>query len=187
MVVRRLIEEIAVAANEGTYGMTCFDIVHAYTRVCRDALWSLLSRLGVPASFVQVLKALHEHTRFKVFVHNGYSSEWLTDRGLREGCGAEQSATGYPWKFKVDGHLTRPDRARHSSRGIREIVIGDVEFADDTALFGEVEELHQAEQIFIQTLRDWEQQEHPDKRENLFLPREVDVPWMFSTSSKNAC
>ena len=86
MVVRRLLEEIAVAANEGTHGMTCFDIVRAYTRVCRDALWSLLSRLGVPASFVQVLKALHEHTRFKVFVHNGYSSEWLTDRGLREGC-----------------------------------------------------------------------------------------------------
>ena len=195
MVVRRLLEEIAVAANEGTYGMTCFDIVRAYTRVCRDALWSLLSRLGVPASFVQVLKALHEHTRFKVFVHNGYSSEWLTDRGLREGCpsspilfsifhhavlltfrcrrkrSAEPSnlQPGIPWKFKVDGHLTRPGRARHSSRGIREIVIGDVEFADDTALFGEVEELHQAEQSFIQTLRDWEQQEHPDKREKLVL------------------
>ena len=77
---------------------------------------------------------------------------------------------GIPWKFKVDGHLTRPGRARHSSRGIREIVIGDVEFADDTALFGEVEELHQAEQIFIQTLRDGSNKSIRTKGENLFSP-----------------
>ena len=70
MVVRRLIEEIAVAAGEGCFGMTCFDIVRAYTRVCRDALWALLSRFGVPDPFVKVLKALHEHTRFMVFIHN---------------------------------------------------------------------------------------------------------------------
>ncbi|OLP79892.1 Fucoxanthin-chlorophyll a-c binding protein A, chloroplastic [Symbiodinium microadriaticum] len=78
------------AGQEDRVGVTCFDIVRAYTRVCRTALWELLTRMGVPDEFLAVLRALHDHTRFMVFVHNGYS----------------------------------------------EAVIGDTEYADDTALIG---------------------------------------------------
>ena len=193
--IRRVLEEVSVAAAPAAFGLTCFDIVRAYTRVCRTALWKLLSRLGVPAPFLSVLKALHEHTCFRVFVHNGYSSSWFTNRGLREGCPSSpvlfsifhhavlltfrarraslaqssQSTPGIAWNFKVDGHLTRPGRARRSSRGVRSAVIGDVEFADDTALIGWVDELKGAEAVFIQTLLDWSQKEHEGKREKLIL------------------
>ena len=66
--VRRLLEEISLSSHEASLGLTCFDIVRAYTRVCRSALWPLLGRLGVLPSFVRVLKALHEFTKFRVFV-----------------------------------------------------------------------------------------------------------------------
>ena len=54
---------VVIAKHDYRIAITNFDIVRAYTRVCRTALWTLLGRLGVPQSFVQILKALHEHTR----------------------------------------------------------------------------------------------------------------------------
>ncbi|CAE7729143.1 HFA1 [Symbiodinium sp. CCMP2592] len=85
---------------------------------------------------------------------------------------AAESSGGTPgitWSYKVDGKLVRSGHARHSSRGVKSSVVGDVEFADDTALLGWVEELRVAEQLFVQTLRDWEQEEHRGKREKLML------------------
>ena len=60
-------------------------------------------------------------------------------------------------------------RAKHSSRGVVTAIIGDVEFADDTALLGQVEELREAEALFVKTLLDWEQQEPSGKREKPLL------------------
>ena len=198
-VARRVIEEITVAAgdlnNSRCFGLTCFDIVRAYTKVCRSALWVLLDHLGVPHSFSQVLRALHEHTTFMVQIHDGFSEPWFTERGLREGCpsspilfslyhhavlltfrarrllSAESlgQQAGLVWSFKVDGNITRSGRAKGVSQGVWSTTLGDIEFADDTALLGEVEELASAELIFTQTLRDWGQQEHPEKREKLIL------------------
>ena len=61
-IARRIIEEIVVSQHDKRVAVTCFDMV----RVCRVALWQLLTRLGVPTACLQVLKALHEHTRFQV-------------------------------------------------------------------------------------------------------------------------
>ena len=50
---RRIIEEVVVAAkHDHRVAITNFDIVRAYTRVCRTALWQLLSRLGLPPTFL---------------------------------------------------------------------------------------------------------------------------------------
>ena len=91
LVVRRLLEDVSVSAASDQVGFTCFDIVRAYTRVCRVALWQLLRRLGLPESFVRVLRALHDHTSFRGVIHNGYSDPWFTERGLREGCPSSPS------------------------------------------------------------------------------------------------
>ena len=193
--IRRVLEEVSVAASPTAVGLTCFDIARAYTRVCRVALWHLLTRLGVPLPFLKLLKALHDHTKLQVFIYSGYSEAWFTDRGLREGCpsspilfsifhhaimltfrnrraaaaASSLSVPGLAWNFKVDGRLTRLGRAKHSSRGVQSVTIGDVEFADDTALLGWADELHEAENLFVQTLANWDQQEHPGKREKLVL------------------
>ena len=79
--VRRVLKEVSVASTSEPVGFTCFDLVRAYTRVCRTALCKLL-HLGVPEPFLRVLKALHDHTSFQVFIHNGYSGPWLTEKGI---------------------------------------------------------------------------------------------------------
>ena len=71
---------------------------------------------------------------------------------------ALSTGSGVSLCFKVDGRLTRQGKARHSSRGVKEVIIGDVEFADDTTLMGPVEELAAAEEIFVEIVRDWDQQ-----------------------------
>ena len=58
---RRVLEEISVAADAEAgqadrVGVTCFDIVRAYTRVCCTALWEPLTRMGVPDEFLAVLR-----------------------------------------------------------------------------------------------------------------------------------
>ena len=73
---RRVIEEVSVSASQDVLGVTCFDIVRAYARVCRVALWQLLSRLGVPGSFLGVLKALH------VSIVNGLRVSGVRVQGL---------------------------------------------------------------------------------------------------------
>ena len=192
---RRIIEEVILSRHSERVAVTSFDIVRAYTRVCRLALWRLLDQLGVPPPFLQVLRALHDHTSFKVFIHNGYSTPWLTDRGLREGCPSSpvlfnlfhsfvmrtfrarrqiaaqalNRSPGLPWQFKVDGRLTRRPAGKTSSRGVEEVCLGDLEYADDTQIFGFLDEVSDAELIFSQTLADWEQQEHLGKRETLIL------------------
>ena len=110
--------------------------------------------IGIPAEFVQVLKALYDQTSFQVFIHNGYSSAWLTERGLREGCPSSpvlfetfrspraalaklhNRPPGLPWQFKVDGRLTRATAGKSSSRGVVSVCLGDVEYADDTQIMG---------------------------------------------------
>ena len=192
---RRIIEEVILSRHSERVAVTSFDIVRAYTRVCRLALWRLLDQLGVPPPFLQVLRALHDHTSFKVFIHNGYSTPWLTDRGLREGCPSSpvlfnlfhsfvmrtfrarrqiaaqalNRSPGLPWQFKVDGRLTRRPTGKTSSQGVEEVCLGDLEYADDTQIFGFLDEVSDAELIFSQTLADWEQQEHLGKRETLIL------------------
>lgn len=194
-VARRIIEEVVVAQHDKVVAITSFDIIRAYTRVCRHALWELLTRLGLPTSFLQVVKALHEHTTFTVFIHNGYSSALLTERGLREGCPSPpvlfnifhsyilktfrhrralqahnlNLTPGLPWCFKVDGHLTRTVAGKHSSRGVLKVCLGDVEYADDTQIVGYEEEVDLAETLFQNTPLDWAQQEHTQKREKLIL------------------
>ena len=194
-IARRIIEEVVASQRDKRVAVTCFDMVRAYTRVCRVALWQLFNRLGVPTAFSQVLKALREHTRFQVYIHNGFSTPWLTDRGLREGCPSspilfnifhnfvmltfrqrrQQLASfhnmtpGLPWQFKVGGRLTRTGQTKHSSRGVVTTVVGDMEYADDAQIMGLQEEVSLAENLFMETLADWAQQEHVAKREKLIL------------------
>ena len=192
---RRIIEEVVVSQHDHTVAVASFDIIKAYTRVCRHALWSLLKRLGFPEDFLQVLKALHEHTRFMVFVHNGYSSPWFTERGLREGCpsspiffnlfhtfimktfrsrrcAASQTSSmtpGLPCEFKVDGRVSRTGKSKSSSRGVLQVCLGDVEYADETQIFSFHVEVTIAETLFTQTLQDWEQLGNIEKCEKIIL------------------
>jgi hypothetical protein len=76
----------------------------------------------------------------------------------------------------VDGRLTRQSRIRQQSVGEkgfasvkREVCIGDIGYADNTALVGAEEEVMIAEKILVQVITDWEEKVNRAKTERLRL------------------
>jgi len=194
-VSRRLIEEATTNRDqEEIMVLRFFDIEKAYPRVCREALWQVMSRRGAPDAFINVCKALHEHTGYRVRIHEGESSRYIPDKGLREGCpsspvlfniyhdvvmedfrarraeAAERAnrTPGINWEVKIDGKVVHNywDR-EHLTDRTEQITIGDFGFADDTGIVGEVEEAYEAEKILCQTMQDWREKMHPGKTEGL--------------------
>ena len=191
---RRMV--VVIAKHDYRIAITNFDIVRAYTRVCMDCTLDFVGSPWSPAILCRNTKSPpRTHTQFQVFIHNGYSSPWFTERGLREGCPSSpvlfnvfhtfimrnfrikraQLATslslppGLPWQYKVDGRLSRTGQSKLCGRGIVNMSLGDVEYADDTQICGLEEEVAMAEKLFAATLTDWEQQENVDKREKLII------------------
>ena len=82
---------------------------------------------------------------------------------------ARGEQAGIPWTYRVDGHIvhTMQEKQERAHRHVRHTVIGDIGFADDTSIIGEIEEAHKAENILIQTMLDWNERVHPDKTESL--------------------
>ena len=195
-VSRRVAEEIARCNSDEVVLLRLFDIEKAYPRVCRPAMWRVLERRGCPEGMIKVLKAIHNHTNMKVRVHDGCSSVYVPERGLREGCpsspvlfniyhdavmedfrvrraAAAQEVgqlPGLEWEYKVDGRLRKRHTVRQQAGHATQVdVIGDFVYADDTGIVGVAEEAAGAEKLFGQVLRDWEEKLHPDKTEGLRL------------------
>ncbi|CAE8670872.1 unnamed protein product, partial [Polarella glacialis] len=193
-VSRRIAEEVSKVDGDEVVLLRFFDIEKAYPRVCKDGMWEVLKRRGCPAGMVKLARAIHEHTAMKVRMHGGCSETYVPDRGLREGCpsspvlfniyhdavmqdfrdrrlksAAERGETpGLSWAYKVDGRLSKrqTDRAQQH-RHVRTVLLGDFGYADDTAIVGMAGEALKAEQLFANTLADWEEKVHPGKTEGV--------------------
>ena len=88
----------------------------------------------------------------------------------KEAAQAAGEQPGLEWAFKVDGRLTKTGHDRdHTTRHGSTTCIGDIGFADDTAIIGMANEAHRAEQILVQTMLDWKEKVHPGKTEGLRL------------------
>ena len=198
-ITRRVAESVTACKDGPNIRLTFHDLEKAYPRVCRLALWELMELWGADARFITICKALHDHTVVKVRVMGACSSNYTPERGLREGCPsspplfnvyhsavmmdfrkrredqAKESGhhPGIPWRYRIDGQIMRRAfnrrQARAKERGEVDGVLGDVEYADDTMLMGEEEEVLQADRILETTFGDWEQKSHPGKKEILTL------------------
>ena len=63
--------------TEDRPGAVLLDITKAYLRVNIPLLWSILENLGMTKKVTEVLKGLHERTRYRVKGREGLSDEWL--------------------------------------------------------------------------------------------------------------
>ena len=178
-VTRSLLEEIAGSVHEKVILFRFFDLEKACPKVARHALWRILAVKGVPSSMIKLLKALHNHTASSVRFEGHQSSEFIPERGLREGCPSSpilfniyhhcimevfrarrarkalemDAAPGIYWSYKVDGKVgKRKNDREEEGRNTRRCFIGDFAYADDTGLVGEAEEARAAEQLFSLTI-----------------------------------
>ena len=73
------------------------------------------------------------------------------------------------WVAQVDGGLFRPRSSRKRGRCQLRIVIGDIEFADDTVTCSAASFAPAVEQLFDETLSDWSQRRNVGKTERLLV------------------
>ena len=70
-------------------GLPCYiafvDLTKAYDKVDRDILWMVLSRLGVPAKFINLIKGIHVGAQAKVKDSGVFSQSFELKRGLKQG------------------------------------------------------------------------------------------------------
>ena len=194
-VSRRIAEEICSSRGTDNVKLTLYDIEKAYPRINREALWSLLQKRGAPSPFLQVCKALHNHTQFHIKLDGVLSHNYEADRGLKEGCPSspplfnlyhqavlhnfrarrKRSATaagltpGIQWKIFVDGKLTRRRTAYQAQTNSKVHIFGDLEFADDTATIATEAEFPTADRLLEQTFTDWGEKLNRAKTETLLL------------------
>ena len=62
------------------------DLKKAYPRVSRPILWAILEKYRLPSKVIDKLKDLHEFTSYRVRGEERDSTEFIPQRGLREGC-----------------------------------------------------------------------------------------------------
>ena len=209
-VTRSILEEAAGSIHDKTVWLRFYDLEKAYPKVSRPALWKLLALKGCPAPFLGVLHALHDHTASSVRFEGAFSSAFIPERGLREGCPSSPVlfniyhsgimevfrarrlratqvnnwALGLAWTYKVDGKLgkRRLDRLADTERNVKHMIIGDIAYADDTAILGEADGTRIAEGIFASTITDFAGKNNMAKTEGLRLTANpassTDVPFL---------
>ena len=82
--VRRF-QELMGETNIPLY-MCFIDLQKAYDTVDRELLWEVLTRFGVPAKMLAVIRQFHEGLRARVRTDDGEHSEWIdVTQRLRQG------------------------------------------------------------------------------------------------------
>ena len=131
-ITRSLIEEITGSVHDRVFSMRFFDLEKAYPKVARHGLWKLLDYKGCPPGFIKIFQGLHNHSSSSVRFEGLESSEFIPDRGLREGCPSSpilfniyhhglNAVPGVWWVSKVDGKIgkrrnDRIEEGRHLKR-----------------------------------------------------------------------
>ena len=115
-VSRRIAEEFCSSRGTDNVKLTLYDIEKAYPRINREALWSLLQKRGAPLPFLQVCKALHNHTQFHIKLDGVLSHTYEADRGPQRGLSV-LSSTFKPLPSSSSTRLScKAQKIRHSSR-----------------------------------------------------------------------
>ena len=58
----------------------------AFDTIWRDAMWSMLKKIGLSDKIVTILKALYHYTECAVVIESGISECFRVDLGMRQGC-----------------------------------------------------------------------------------------------------
>ena len=150
---------------------------------------------AAPPAFIALCRALHDRTKFSIRTSGATSREYTATRGLKEGCPtspplfnlyhqavlqdfrnrrkrkADQAGlhAGIPWRFRIDEKLVRRNAEKLMTKNFQVTVIGDIEFADDTATIATQAESGQADRLLEATFTDWGEKLNREKTELLQL------------------
>ena len=181
-------------------GAVLLDITKAYPRVNRPLLWMVLENLGMTEGVIEVLKNLHEGTKYKVKGRGELSEEWLPVRGLREGCATSPilfnvyhaqamrlaakklrakaaeigEECGLEWSWGPGNSLPPIEVKRALRSSTQEVFrLEESLFADDSTLLGWTEELAVGKETVKAEMMKFEEKCHNGKEEYIAFGSET--------------
>ena len=127
---------------------TCFvDLLKAYDKVNRDALWLVCERSGISPKILRLLQDLHSDTHSSIRSYGCLSKPFLTNNGVRQGCvlapalfalfldyvvrvALSDTTDGVTLRYTVDGQL----RVTPVRPGQIDLLLQILLYADDMAI-----------------------------------------------------
>ena len=145
----RQVQEKAREQNKPLY-MLFIDLTKAFDTVNRDALWHILSKVGVPDKMKNVIISLHDGMKAQVAMDGTTSEPFNVTNGTKQGCvlapllfaiffavmlkhAFPDSSYGIPLTYRYSGGLFNNQRMKAKTL-IKMTKVLDLLFADDCAL-----------------------------------------------------
>ncbi|XP_063600687.1 uncharacterized protein LOC134776864 [Penaeus indicus] len=133
----RQIQEKCVEQHQDLH-LLFIDLTKAFDTVNRPALWAILSKLGCPPRFVEIIRSFHDGMLGRVIENGDASDPFPVANGMLSAALAQTSA-GVTVHYRTDGDFFNIRRLKAHSK-VRQAVVRDFLFADDCALAAHSEE-----------------------------------------------
>lgn len=186
-VARQLVEK--TIEHDDTLFVLFVDLKKAYDSIPRQALWSVLKKVGVPPKMLSIIRTFHEGMRAEVSVKDMTTDTIEVMNGLRQGCtlaptlfNVYYSAVVAKWRNRclfagVDvrfrhGRKLVGDRTAKSR--LTKVRIFESQFADDTAIYTTRRDtIVDATAEIARTATDWGMTVSVDKTKGMAVGRNV--------------
>ena len=113
--------------------VVCFiDFAAAFDSINRSAIWQIMEADGIPKKLLNLIKSYYESTRSKVRCYNTTTDLFEIVSGVRQGCPLSPTIFNYAIDF-ILGHALEGFPGVQLSRSV---VVKDLDYADDIAIFG---------------------------------------------------
>ncbi|XP_075256680.1 uncharacterized protein LOC142349151 [Convolutriloba macropyga] len=173
--------------KEGDRDRACLlDLRKAYPRVSHPLLWKILESYGFEGRMLARIKDLHESTAYKVRSNREVSSQWIPQRGLREGCPSspilfnlfhqvvmraaelEREDDGLTITY-LPGSACITQRRDQKNQEAQSFQIKNVLFADDTTILCQPTYMENAENTTKRIMGLFEEKTNEAKGEDIIL------------------
>ena len=144
------VEKIKCVKQHQDLHLLFIDLTKAFDRVNRAALWAILSKLGCPPRFVQIIRSFHDGMFCRVIENGDASDPFPVSNGVKQGCvlaptlfsllfaqmlsaALSQTETGVTIRYRTAGDFFNLRRLKAYTKVTR-ATVWDFLFADDCAL-----------------------------------------------------
>ncbi len=152
-VVRQL-QEKCIEQNMPLY-FVFIDLTKAFDTVNREALWTMLERIGCPPKFVQIIKLFHVGMTGQVLSGGDTTDAFEITNGVKQGCvlapvlfnifftcmlnhAIKDLQEGVYIKYRLDGSLFDLRRLKAKTKCLKDLIM-EALFADDCSLMAHSE------------------------------------------------
>ena len=151
----RQIQEKCIEQNMPLYSVF-IDLTKAFDMVNREALWTVLERIGCPPKFVKIIQLFHTGMSGQVLTGGNMTDEFEITNGVKQGCvlapvlfnifftamlshACKDLDKGIYLKYRMDGSLFDLRRLKAKTKTSTEL-LQEALFADDCSLNAHSEE-----------------------------------------------